>query len=385
VKPKISFVMITAREDFPYLGRNNLGLFLPTLWSFEKQTMADFEWVIVDALYEKRKHYFREEWVHRLPFAVKHVPSKPNLWQEKGFPGISTQYNKGIIYADGELLFFTGDSYMVQPHFMEELWRRYNEGYFPLAWYFFDNSFATSQLEDTTMKNKFNIAYPDQESEAPISYNIAGYTGKKVSIEHRYVEAFKGNTKELSPVPWVWWFGCSSASLEAMLKINGFNQNFDGDRMLLDCDVGSRLDLAGYGPRFALFRNIMLIRAAADINKWIPDIPKDKITIKCNYPLIWYNRFFNQPQANITKLTDKDIQWIKEVFCQTRCPIREQCTKEHPWQFPFEHKAGYLGHNSSKRWFNFWMKHQTIINLAEEREKRISGDPKYEKGTFVEK
>jgi len=371
--------MITARADYPYLGRPDLHVFESTLESFKKQTFTSFEWVIVDALYEDRKDYFENM---DLPFQIKHIPAKPNLWLEKGFPGISTQYNKGIIHADGELLFFTGDSHMVLPDFMEQLWTRYRKGYFPLAWYFFDNSFAVPKL-DETIKQKFKIAYPSQEADAPIQYNVLGYTGKKVSIEHRYVEAFGNNSLELRHAPWEWWFGCSSASLEAMLKINGFDQNFDGDRMLLDCDVGSRLDLAGYSSRFALFRNIFLIRAATDINKWNPTLKKDKVTIKCNYPLMWHSRYFDKYKANSHSLTDKDIQWIKEVFCQNHCPIRDLCKREHPWQYPFEHKAGYTGHRSSKRWFNFWKKHQTLITLSEERELRLSGDKKYEKGTFV--
>jgi len=89
----------------------------------------------VDTLYERRKNYFKNM---DLPFPIKHIPAKPNLWREKGLPGISTQYNKGIIHADGELLFFTGDSHMVTETFMENLWTRYQEGYFPLAWYFYD-------------------------------------------------------------------------------------------------------------------------------------------------------------------------------------------------------------------------------------------------------
>lgn len=381
-RPRLSFVMITARNDFPYLGRQDLHVFEPTLSSFRRQTTTkNFEWIIVDVLYDQRKNYFKNM---QLDFNVKHIPAKPNLWIDKGLPGISTQYNKGIIYADGELLFFTGDSHMVQPQFMEQLWRRYQQGYFPLAWYFFDNSFATPEKNLAPgEKDKFNIAYPDQNSKAPVQYDILDYTGKKVSIEHRYIEAFKDNTLELRSAPWQWWFGCSAASLEAMLKINGFDQNFDGDRMLLDCDVGSRLEMAGYATRFALFRDIFLIRAATDINKWNPELHKDRITIKCNYGIMWLSRYFKTYRANTSILTDQQIQWIKEVFCMKYCPIRDLCKREHPWQFPFEHKAGYPGHSSSKRWFNFWKRHQTVIDLSEEREKRLSGHEKY-KGTFVE-
>jgi len=374
--------MITARENFPYLGRSDLHVFEPTQESFRMQTMKDFEWVVMDVLYDKRKDYFKNL---DLPFQVKHVPVLPNLWIEKGFPGISTQYNKGIIYADGELLFFTGDSYMYPNNWMEQLWKHYQDGYFPLAWYFFDNSYADNPMEQLTPeeKKKFKIAYPDEKGEAPVEYNILGYSGKKVSLEHRYIEAFQGNNLEKRFAPWQWWFGCSSASLEAMLKINGFDQNFDGDRMLLDCDVGSRLEMAGYSSRFALFRDIFMIRAATDINKWNPQLKKDKITIKCNYCLMWHSRYHNRYVANAQKLDDVDIRWIKEEFCANKCPIRELCKTEHKWQYPFEHKSGYAGHNSSRHWFNFWKQHQAIINLKEERELRLSGHKKYERGTFL--
>ncbi|MBU1082589.1 MAG: glycosyltransferase family 2 protein [Spirochaetes bacterium] len=378
--PKSSFIMITARSDYPYLGRPNLHLFEPTLESFKYQTIKDFEWIIVDGLYEKRKDYFKDL---ELPFGVKHVPLQPNIWYDRGFPGISTQYNKGIIHADGELLFFTGDSHMMQPHFMEHLWKNYQEGFFSLAWYCFDNSFAVpAQDLAPGEKKQFNIAYPNQKAEAPVKYDMLGYSGKVVSVEHRYIETFQKSGHDKYSVPWQWWFGCSSASLESMLKINGFDQNFDGDRMLLDCDVGSRLEMAGYAPRFAFFKDVFLIRCATDINKWNQKIQKDRITIKCNYGLMWHSRFFNNYRANTSRLSDYDIDWIKGVFCKQHCPIRELCAREHKWQFPFEHKSGYAGHRSSKRWFNFWKEHQGFIDLEEERELRFDGK-KYTEGTFV--
>lgn len=312
----ISFIMITARTDFPYKNRPDLHLFEPTLECFKKQTMMDFEWVIVDALYEQRKNYFSNL---DLPFKVKHIPALPNLWIENGFPGICTQYNKGIIYADGKLLFFTGDSHMVQPNFMQELWGQYLKGHFPLAWYFYDNSFALArdafQLHADTNtckdgKQQFDAAYPEQFSKAPVEYDILGFKGGKTEIEHRYVRCFQGNDRKACLAPWDWWFGCSSASLEAILKVNGFDQRFDGDQMLLDCDVGSRLDLAGYGIRFAIFRNIYLIKIPSD-RSWNPSFIKKHVTIKCNLPLIWHSRYFNEYASNKKVLTNQDIAWIK--------------------------------------------------------------------------
>ena len=382
---KVSFIMVTARENFPYLNRPDLHVFEPTIESFKAQTMKDWgEVVIVDVLYDQRKDYFKNM---NLPFKVKHIPAKPNQWIERGFPGIATQYNKGIVYADGELLFFTGDSHMVVPEFMERLWSRYQQGYFPSAWYMYDHSFSEVQytsgrLDVQSAQEKYKVAYPEQNA-TPIPYNLSGYTGKKVSIEHRYTTAFKDPKQEIFPMPWLWWFGCSSASMEAMLKINGFDQNFDGDRMLLDTDVGGRLDIAGYGLRLALFKDIFLVRAPTNPSYWNQTLNKKCPTIKCNYPFTYRSRFFHQYRANTYKLTEQDIAWIKEVWCAKRCPIRELCKHEHPWQYPFEHKAGYPGHDSSKEYFDYWKTHQTIRNLEEERNKRLDGDSKYQEGMFV--
>ncbi len=383
---KISFITPTARLDYPYANRPDLHLFEPTLECFKKQTMTDFEWVISDALYEQRKDYFADM---KLPFKVKHIPAMPNMWLENGLTGIAAQWNKGIIYADGELLFFCGDSYMVQPNFMERLWKRYTEGYFPFAWYFYDNTYATarenSELHGSNMckdaKAEFDISY--QPNEAPVQYDILGFSGKKAEIEHRYVYAFKGSKQEIYYPNWGWWFGCSSVSLEAMLKINGFDQNFDPDRMLMDCDVGSRLELAGYGNRFALFRDTYLIKIPS-AGIWNPSFKN--VTIKCNYGLIWLSRFLKRYRANAVPLTDEDIRWIEEEYCPKLppkgCTNMENCVKNHPWQYPFEHKDGYEGHNCSKEWFNFWREHQTIIDLAQERGLRLRGE-KYQEGTFT--
>jgi len=238
-----------------------------------------------------------------------------------------------------------------------------------------------------TPKERFDIAYPEQNVECPISYNLSGYIGKTVTHEHRYVKAFQNNNREVFSARWEWWFGCSSASMAAMLKINGFNQQFDGDFMLLDCDVGSRLQLAGYGLRLALFRDIFLVRATTEAGKWNPKVPKNRISIKCNYPLMWLSRYYSRYKANIVELTDEDIVWMKDFFCKKFCWLREQCKTEHPWQYPFEHKSSPkhpTGSISSKRWFNFWKKHQGLIDLTEERELRLGGDKKYVEGSFYD-
>lgn len=358
---KISFVMITARTDHPYMGRPDLNIFEPTLESLKAQTFKDFELVIVDQLYDERKDYFKNK---DLPFPVKHMDARPNVWHDVGLCGVSTQFNKGIIHANGELLFFSAEGYMYVPEFCERLWKHYQEGYIPLAWYLYDNSFVPPHMKAPSPEWK--IAHPEDSSTPPISYNICGYTGENIVIEHRPVVAFKGNDLQVYKALWDWWFGCSSVPLQAMLKINGFDQRFDGDRMLLDCDVGSRLQMAGY-DKFALFRDLFIIRPRPD-DEWNPKLPKDGVTIKCNFPLIHWSRARNRFRANEYEFNDDDIRWIKEEYCGKQCAIREQCRTQHPWQYPFEHKEGY-GYKSAKKWFNYWRAHQGLVDLTEERKR----------------
>lgn len=225
---KISFIIITARSDYPYIGRPDLFIFEPTVESLKNQTTkgSEFEVIIVDYLYNQRKDYFKNK---DLPFKVKHISSAPNIWHEKGLAGICTQFNKGIIYADGELLFFIGEGFIFTPEFCERLWKYYIEGYVPLVWYFYDHTFSPEVVSATSEEVS---KYPVQcKLPYNISYNMFGYTGKFITMDHRPLHAFKDDVSFFN-APWEWWFGCSAAPLNAMLKINGFNQCVSPDTII---------------------------------------------------------------------------------------------------------------------------------------------------------
>lgn len=204
LNPKISYVMITAREDTPYLNRDDLHVFETTGTCMRNQTFKDFEWIIVDARYHERPDFFRE---NSWGLQIKHVPAQPNVWLDNGLPGVCTQYNKGLVYADGQVVFFTGDSYMFLDGFMELMWSTFLRGYFPLAWYMFDNTYA---------EGKWRTRGDRDIPESPIPYDILGFKGVNVGLEHRYLKTFSRDYKRVWGVPWLWWFGCSSASLDGI-------------------------------------------------------------------------------------------------------------------------------------------------------------------------
>ena len=90
---------------------------------------------------------------------IKHIPASPNIWTPHGLVQTCHQFNKGIIHADGELLFFDADSGMLHPQLMENLWKHYQDGYFVSLGFGSDVTFAP-ELQERKLGKDGNYEYP---------------------------------------------------------------------------------------------------------------------------------------------------------------------------------------------------------------------------------
>lgn len=360
MKPKISYVTITARDNFPTVGLKNLHLWQPTLDTLAKQTFQEFEYIIVDVYYEERKEYFKE---HNQKLRIKHVPAAPNVWYDKGVVQTCHQFNKGIIHADGDLLFFDADSSMLPPDLMANLWQHYQRGWFVSLGFGADLTFAPEISE-----------YGNQPvAIAPIKtdwYNF-GYRGL-VTMDHRFIKLFKEQNLVFAPIPPDWYYGISTVSLEAALKVNGFNLALDGDPGLNDIEFGNRLAIAGY-KNLAMFRDSYVIEAYAGVN-WHPKMRTPRPEIKCNYALLLYNRLIAKFRANEGMVDPDDV--IKRI-CKGTCDLQQTCREKCSHRAPFYNK-------NEKDLYEYWLKWgaNEQQDLAIEREMRKSGDDHTE-GTFI--
>lgn len=109
-------------------------------------------------------------------------------------------------------------------------------------------------------------------------------------------------------IPDSWFYGYVSYSLEAALKVNGYDELFDGDKGLTDCDLGSRLKMAGY--RLALDPDM------AAVEHWHKPASKKAINYdarrwKSNYALYKLNKLRDRYRANSIKLTDEDVKYVR--------------------------------------------------------------------------
>lgn len=360
---KISYITITARDNFPTEGRPELHLWEPTLQTLANQTFKDFEYIIVDVFYDDRPDYFKD---HNHGLTIKHIPAAPNIWHKYGVVQTCEQFNKGIVAADGELLFFDADSAMLHPELMQNLWNHYQEGYFVSLGFGADLTYA-KEIYETQLGSDGQYKFATgawqgvtdkQANKIENSwYSFLGYNGL-VIMDHRYRQLFGNSILNMARISPNWYYGISTASLEAILAVNGFDTSFDGDSALNDVDLGNRLFMAGY-KNIAMFRDSYIIEAYAKLG-WHQKMRTIRPEIKCNYGLLLYNQLKGRYVANIP-VPESEIDYIINVICASNCQVRDKC-KTLPHRGPFFNKnEGEL--------YEYWKKNGLPyrINLREER------------------
>lgn len=377
---KISMLQITARTDYPTEGRSDLHLWEPTLQTLARQTFKDFELIIIDVFYDERPDYFEK---HNYGLKIKHVPAAPNPWHKWGLVQTCSQFNKGIVHADGELIFTDADSSMLPPDLMANLWKHYQDGYFVSLGFGADLTFAAELYErKLTARGTYQFK-PGEWQGAQLEeakkrsivstdwYSFLGYKGLGI-MDHRYRQVFSDKSTTMFKIKPDWFYGISTFSMEAALKVNGFDVSFDGDSALNDVDMGYRLVQAGYN-QLAMFRDSYIVEAYAKLG-WHPNMRSPRPEIKCNYAILQLNRLTRRTRVN-TPLSSTDLEDIQNI-CSNMCPIRDKC-KELPHRGPFFNK-------NEPELYEYWKKHGATfqMDLEIEREMRKNGE-EYQEGTFI--
>ena len=340
---KISVILGTARESYGVmLGRKEIHLLQPTLDSFKAQTFTDFEFILSDALYEKREKLFCGEPFNRddFKFTIKHIPVKPfSIWLQKGLWALQAGFNQGIVHSDGELLLFFGDCCEFKSDTLELFWKWYKKGYFPMALTYYHKD-GKPLFEDDVCAERGLMTLEEIKR--------AGCFDSLKKDSRWGTVAAQPNCVKTS-APWEWYYGYSSVSLEAALKINGYDEYFDGDKALGDVEFGSRLELAGY-KNLLLDENLYVIE-----NRHTRVSPSglfsNSSTFKSNYSLLLLNRKKRLWHANSYKLTQEEIECIAEHGTRWSIPRPKEGTVEYEL-------------------FRLWANDPPNFDIAERRRKR---------------
>ena len=343
----ISVIMPTARDDYSIIGQPDLHYLVPTMKSLSKQVFKNFELIVVDTMYDKRKYDFSE-----LPFPVKHVQVHPNhrFWLNSKRWAVCGALNTALLHAEGELVVRIDDCSQFDEDYLEKFWEGYQSGLWPLAMHtryrggkqvYYDDEYKQKGYEFTRGK-----AHGEPTDTEKALDRIFGEGDPVRDTRWSIVESRGG--KMIAPVDWM--YGYSSFTLEAALRVNGFDELFDGDKSLEDVDFGSRLDMAGYKGMFLLDVNHTVIEHE---HEPIPEeiIERELKPIKCNYAIYLTNRRKGRWRANSDRLNEEDLKFIVDESLKPPCSPRKN--------FYDDDCQGEL--------FNLWASNQPIFDLREER------------------
>lgn len=343
----ISVIMPTARDNYSIIGQPDLHYLKPTIKSLSEQTFRDFEFIFVDALHGQRESYD----FSKLPFPVKNVAVHPNhrFWLDRRRWNVCGQLNTGILHAEGELIVRIDDCSEFDSDFLQRFWDGYQSGYFPCAMHIRYLGGKPARFNEEYRKEGYEAKYSESFEKADklsILKMLYGDEGLVRDTRYRVVKAKGG--RMIAPPDW--YYGYSSASLEAMLKINGYDELFDGDKSLEDADAGNRLTLAGYGDKFLLDVEHQVIEHE---HKPIPEslITRGLKPIKCNYAIHLLNRRKRRWRANSDTLTDKDLEFIRLES------LKPPCSPE----------PNFYDENCEGELWKIWASNQPLFDLRTER------------------
>lgn len=360
--PQLSIVVTTVRDDeHPYVGRPELHLWEPLSRSLAAQDFRpdDFELVIVDGNWESHGDWFGE---HPQPYVVKHVPASPNAWHDIGSSGACTQLNRGIAWADAPFVFFCHENVMFPPHFVSLLLSLLDCGTIPISSYVDDLSFAIDRNRDDCGK-------------APLTYDLLGYTGQFVHEDHRLRSILARPPR--TPMPWEHYFTFSSLPVDLALRINGWNECMDGIGILTDCDVGSRVQMAGFGGALVSHPDLWCVRAVPKVGHWSEKVKNDKLQTRCNYALLLWHRRHQEIRAGALAHTSEELlDEMERDICGQACSIGKKCkAREVPDAYP-----GFADRDPVI--YREWRDRIHDYDLASRITDRKDGKPPFDRGHF---
>jgi glycosyltransferase involved in cell wall biosynthesis len=339
---KISVIIPCARDDYSIIAMPDTHIFEPTLASLESQTFKDFELVIVDALWDFRKEYFNDK---KFSFPIKHLKPKSSIWSQIGAWQVCNQLNTGIIHSQGKLIVRIDDCSSFGPDYLQKFWQWYQKGYFAQALVVYHHGTKPMVYGEEAKQLYAQTLMSTGETYEQIveKLNKLYKPGEIIRDSRwRFIEGegqFYGNMKE-------WWYGYGAIPLEALLKINGYDENFDGKKSLEEVDLGSRLEMAGYG-------NLVLDESLTVVEHFHGPISRKVVFYEgkpacCNFALYKLNQGKKRFRANSDKLTEDDLKYVWEETC------REPCSHSNGADYNYE-------------MFKFWSENQPIFDLREER------------------
>jgi len=216
--------------------------------ALKNQRFKDFEWILIDDLYDLRGDLVKE---HLDKIGLNYIYKPPRKLVD--YFAAASSWNTVFLYAKGELLYFLNDYEFPLSKCLERHWSIYKK-YGPKVIISGITMSHTVPMIDLTFLDLYNPhpkyqlnIFKDLEEPRTINPEIG-----ILPLEHEVEPlVYQTNIHELARVGRRgWWAGRNdSAPLELCLDLNGFNEGFDGVWGGQDVDFHERAEEA-YGAKY---------------------------------------------------------------------------------------------------------------------------------------
>ena len=359
---KISVIVYTARDDRPYLEREDLHCFDPVTQTLAAQEFRDFELIVVDALWDQRGDWFAE---HPQPFPVKHVPPRANQWHAMGRPAVACQCNTGLAHAEGDLCWIGAENNLYPPHLLGLVWNLYEQqGIIPVAYYGFVRVGA----------------HPREAKPMPVAVpDMLGYPGASaLYADHRADRWLEPDAPEMSLCHHQNTFAYMALPTELALEINGYDEAFDGDLDTMDVDLGSRIQMAGHWDALKMHRRVYVVEPMT-WSSWRSRIVRGPV-IKCGYGMWLWARKFQRVRANLPRPAD----WVEQTkqICERECSLGDDCRRDRQGVKHSEGRLYPFCTHDNLELRDQWLRGFPFFDLAEHRRLAAAHAPPFDRGYF---
>lgn len=315
---KLSIILATAREDFSMINLPQTHLFHPTISSLQKQTFRDFEFILIDGLFEQRRDYFIE---NPTDFPVIHIPPKPSPYLARGQWSVCDFLNTGLIVASGKYVLRLDDTDEFDADFLQNNINYLDVGYFPLTMEIYYRGGKTASYDALTRK------YYAEQATSQGQMLLEGSVERKLAVMDKlYAEGaaiqdsrfgIMGESYVMA-ASWEQVYGNMAIPLEIMLQVNGYDEAFDGKKSLEDPDLGLRVVNLMGKSKFILDKRLTVIEhfhgSASPHVIWNPSKPAC-----CNYAILKLHERNHTIRGNERKFTEGELQEIKTETVKSPC------------------------------------------------------------------
>ena len=213
-----------------------------------QQTMRDFEVILVDYWWEERRGVVERSTLHHFAPLI-HVPPRLGRWRPMA--DAHQAWNTGLALARGKVVCSLSDYWLIHPRYIEEHFTVWEKSKGTAALSGEHTVHAMPRLGATS-----NPEHPPPHVFAALLWStldemfcVEGMNA--LPVKWRGVKPLAPPRPDgFHPVPWsYYWAACNeSAPLDALYKVNGYDEAFDGGRTYGDVDLAARLEKVGVEP-----------------------------------------------------------------------------------------------------------------------------------------